>query len=354
MKTFKIRDKKNKNDISLYLETYENGKRTRTTLPFKKPIGKDPLSKQLAKEVELAADKYLHDKKTEYFNGINNINTPSKIMVKDYVSTHLSKYHKKDKRNVQGVCNKFIELLRSLNIEQLKMTEIKEIHIIELKNYLLKNHKGEGPASYFARFKKVLKNAEREGIITQDPSKYITINRDSSLRKDVLTDDEIKKLYKTTTSNTQVKNAFIFCLYTGLRWVDIKDLKYKDLDYENHRMNLIQSKTGKKLNVAVKKELFDIILPKRGERDLLVFNLPSLNSANKTLKYWCKRAGIDKHITWHCGRHTFATIVNINGTDHFTIQKMMGLTSTKYLGRYTTVPDELQLRHNDKRQSLLS
>lgn len=232
------------------------------------------------------------------------------------------------------------------------MSELGEYHVVLLKEHLMKYHKGEGAASYFARFKKVIKSAVREKVISDDPSFNITIKRKASAPKEVLTETEINILFNTDMENKTVKNAFIFSSYTGLRWVDIKELKFKHLDYDNFRLKKVQSKTDIELDVPVKDDQFKYILPTKGQDEEFVFKLPSHKTALKTLSKWCKKAGINKHITWHCARHSFATIGNELNTDQFTLMKMMGLASTKYLIRYTKVSDEQKLRMIDRRTSL--
>lgn len=65
------------------------------------------------------------------------------------------------------------------------------------------------------------------------------------LRKDVLSPEEIQKLIAChyDNENPTVRRAFIFCLYCGLRFCDVKDLTYKNVDYANRLLKFEQSKT---------------------------------------------------------------------------------------------------------------
>ena len=65
------------------------------------------------------------------------------------------------------------------------------------------------------------------------------------LRKDVLSPKEIQKLAAChyDNENPNVRRAFIFCLYCGLRFCDVKDLTYKNVDYANRLLKFEQSKT---------------------------------------------------------------------------------------------------------------
>jgi site-specific recombinase XerD len=58
------------------------------------------------------------------------------------------------------------------------------------------------------------------------------------------------------------------------------------------------------------------------------------------LSAWLKAAGITKKITFHCFRHTFATLQLTNGTDIYTVSKMLGHSNLKYTQVYAKVVDE--------------
>ena len=60
----------------------------------------------------------------------------------------------------------------------------------------------------------------------------------------------------------------------------------------------------------------------------------------KTLRRWTKRAGIDKHITWHCARHSFATNILNNGANIVVVANLLGHAGLKYVGKYVRALDE--------------
>ena len=72
----------------------------------------------------------------------------------------------------------------------------------------------------------------------------------------------------------------------------------------------------------------------RGNSDDFIFSdmLPDMDCTNKTLQSWMYRADIDKKITFHCGRHTFAVMMLDLGADIYTVSKLLGhrqLTTTQ-------------------------
>lgn len=93
--------------------------------------------------------------------------------------------------------------------------------------------------------------------------------------------------------------------------VILKDLTYKNVDYSNKLLKFEQNKTkGHSSASGVVIPLNDGLVSIIGEpladgnKDVLIFNIPSYESCCKSVKRWVKRAGIDKHISWHCARHS--------------------------------------------------
>lgn len=96
--------------------------------------------------------------------------------------------------------------------------------------------------------------------------------------------------------------------------VILKDLTYKNVDYSNKLLKFEQNKTkGHSSASGVVIPLNDGLVSIIGEpladgnKDVLIFNIPSYESCCKSVKRWVKRAGIDKHISWHCARHIISS-----------------------------------------------
>ena len=169
------------------------------------------------------------------------------------------------------------------------------------------------------------------------------------LRKDVLSPEEIQKLAAChyDNENPNVRRAFIFCLYCGLRFCDVKDLTYKNVDYANRLLKFEQSKTkGHSASSGVVIPLNDGLLSIIGEapadKNCLIFDLPTYESCCKSVKRWVKRAGIDKHISWHCARHSFAVNILNNGANIKTVASLLGHSGLKHTEKYTRAVDKLK------------
>lgn len=161
-----------------------------------------------------------------------------------------------------------------------------------------------------------------------------------TLRKEVLSREEIQQLLSTDYSglNAEVCRAFIFSLYTGVRYCDVCQLRFSNIDYANKLLLFEQLKTkGRSSNSHVEIPLNEGLLSLIGVRprtDELIFNLPSNTMCLRVLRHWVKRAGIDKHITWHCARHSFATLMLANGVDVKTTASLLGHSGLKHVDKY--------------------
>ena len=214
--------------------------------------------------------------------------------------------------------------------------------------YLQRISKGEGAHTTFARFKKMIRRAIEEDVIKCDPIAGVSIKVDPHrLTKDVLSTDEIQQLVQTrhTGQSDEIRRAFIFSLYTGLRWCDVKALTYDSIDYANRLLIFEQAKTrghstASSVAIPLKDSLLDLIgQAPDGERSALVFDLPSSTMCNKALRHWAARAGIEKHITWHCARHSLGTNLVSNGVDIKSVQSILGHSSLRHTEKYVRAVD---------------
>jgi len=166
-------------------------------------------------------------------------------------------------------------------------------------------------------------------------------------RKEILLLEEISILANTPIKSDQIKRAFLFSTLTGLRWVDIKKLTWDRINFENKTLNIRQSKTG--VDVAMHLNSASLsLLDNKGLPNELVFDLPTADGANKTVKAWVKRAKINKHITWHNARHSFGTNLILMGEDPYNTQTLMGQSTIQQIERYIKGAKEIKLMGTEK------
>ena len=209
------------------------------------------------------------------------------------------------------------------------------------------NLNGETPYNYFTKFKSLVRKAKKDKLLIDDPTEDIKVIRDEGLKKDILDFAEIQTLAGAYCGNDQVKKAFLFSLNTGLRWCDVKVLKWSSINLSECQMSVSQSKTGEQVATPLNETAIKLLGTAKKQTDL-VFNLPTANGANKTDKAWVKRAKIEKAITWHNARHSFGTNLIFNEVDVLTASKLLGHTSMKHTQRYVKASAEMKQNATNK------
>ena len=278
-----------------------------------------------------------------------------KITVASYIENYISHYRLKDVRSIKNALNKFQQFLREEKGKpNILMSSLNQVFIEDFKYYLQNEAglRGETPYSYWKRFKKVLKHAKKEGYIKAviyDDVKWESKNKkaESTLTKQVLTEDEIKILKNTYCGNNNVKGAFLFACYTGLGYAEFKKLKWKHI--VNNRLVIDRAKTNKEINIKLSPSALEILGPPQ-QSDNLIFDLKhkgkflSEVAIKKNLTNMMKRAKIEKNITFYCGRHTFAVRLLSNGANLKTVADALGHSSTahtiKYLNYVNSIKDD--------------
>lgn len=219
--------------------------------------------------------------------------------------------------------------------------EINERFLKGFVHFLEDRLNGESPSNYFAKLKQIIKAAVSEGVLLKNPADGIRVKRTQYIQKDVLNFHEIGLIAQTPLGNEMVKLAFLFCIFTGLRYCDVKALKWENILTDE--LKLVQQKT----KIAVTVPLFDnakSVLPQRGKNHELVFDLPSHTSCQKWVKRLVRDAGLDKKISWHCGRHTFGTNLIACGNDVTVVSKLLGHNSLVNTQRYVKVNQEMKAK----------
>lgn len=348
---FKVKHIRRKENLNLYLVA--------------KP--RTPIERQQNKETLALAEKIRFERQQKQLESESGYRLKKDVKIDFLVffQEYLDAYTKKDVRMIQSALQRFKDFLKETPeythyLRGIKPQQIDNEMMEAFAEYLQSRSVGEGAKSIYQRFKKVYKScAVKCNINYQKPfldadGKSITITIDEgALVKDFLSPEEEKQLMSThyTGENPEIRNAFVFCLYTGMRFCDVKDLTFGNFDFANRLLTYEQNKTkGHSKQSKVVLPVTDVILGLMGEqpeargKDELVFTLPSHTMCLKALKRWTKRAGIDKHITWHCARHSFGTNMAATaaqkGFSIRVVQEMMGHSSLTYTQRYTRVVDE--------------
>lgn len=217
-----------------------------------------------------------------------------------------------------------VEKLKTFNKrKKLLCSEIDEEFLITFKDYLNSTLNGITPFNYFKKLKRIIKEATIAKYFKTDPSQYLKNLKGITAEKDILTLKETISLSETYCSNDHVKRAFLFSCLTGLRFCDVKALVWSSIGRDNI-LTVVQIKTKEKLVMPLHPNAVDLLGKRKKEGEALVFDLPTHTGCLKILKKWTSEAEIDKHITWHCSRHTFATSLVFEEVGINTVSSLLG------------------------------
>lgn len=199
---------------------------------------------------------------------------------------------------------------------------------------------------YCQLIKTVLGMAKTDGIITDVPKTSEVLPKFEPSMRVFLTIDELRKLAETPCKRSDVKRAFLFCCFTGLRISDAKKLTMNDI--VNDVIVIRQKKTKDPVRIPLSASARALL-----EDGGLPFNIHNEVTINKDIGRWVRRAGIDKHVTFHCSRHTFATLELSNGIDIYTVSKLLGHQNVTTTQVYAKCIDEVKKKAVDAIPSLI-
>ena len=207
------------------------------------------------------------------------------------------------------------------------------------REYLLSVVSPNTTSTYYSNFKAMLNIALKKNIISKNPAIFIK-NPSVKAKREFLVEIEIKKISNDTIINQNIKNAFLFSCFTGLRISDIKSLTWKNV--KEQRLEVLQKKTSDTLRMKISSSAQNILSAQRNGDKLSdhIFRLPGEDAINKHIKRWILRNGIDKHITFHCARHTFATLCLTYDIDIYTVSKLLGHKDIKHTQIYAKIIDK--------------
>lgn len=291
----------------------------------------------------------------ELYNELDQIQAEQKEKSQEnfvkYFEALIKKRHKNSSASIRVNWKRAIDFLISYQGSEIPFSKIDIKFCEDFKNFLLNaprggNKKGilsqNSASTYFSVFKAALKQAFIDGYFTLDISAKIKGIPNEESRREYLTIDELNTLVATPCENDVLKRAALFSALTGLRHSDIQKLKWNEISIESNqpRISFTQKKTKGVEYMPISQQALEICGTPKSPNDLVFENLTNPAWINRPLKNWVEKAGIQKNITFHCFRHTFATLQLSNGTDIYTVSKMLGHTNVKTTQVYAKVIDE--------------
>ncbi len=233
-----------------------------------------------------------------------------------------------------------------------EIAEVNAMFVRDLEHYLktVRGCSHNTSIKYVSNFKKIVRIALANGWLKVDPFANIRYKFDE-VDLAYLDERELKLLMKIQLPNNrmqQVKDVYLFCCFTGLAFVDAKTLSSEDI-VDNDGSQWIKKRRTKTKNWSTVPLLEPAkkILDNYKSHPSCVKNnrlLPVISNQkmNSYLKEIAKFAGIEKHLSTHTARHTFATTVTLgNQVSMEVVSKMLGHSSINMTKRYARVADEL-------------
>jgi integrase len=343
----KLRKRKMKSgNTSLYLEYYRNGKQEYEYLKLYLIDGKTKENKEALDLAEKIRVKRQNEVETQTFGFVKDLKGSDFL---EYFRLLLDRRKGSNKDNWHSAYN----YLKDFSGGKIMFSSINEKWLNDFKNYLdnVKVLKRTGKLSqnskfsYFNKVKAALQQAWEEKIISENPAKRIKSFKVAETSREYLTLEELRKLFNTDCDIEILKTAFIFSALTGIRWIDINLMKWENLvdTPTGHVYRFRQKKTGGVESLPISHQAFNLLPERKGAKERVFEGLKYSAWHNIKLIKWCVTAGITRHITFHSARHTFATLQLSNGTDIYTVSKLLGHRELKTTQVYAKVIDQKKI-----------
>ena len=360
--TIAIRQRKPKGGIiQLYLDIYNpNEKKNRTNKAldlflYEHPT---PTQKKSNKETMDVAEKIRSKFTLELAynnNGLSDLNPKEKDSI-DFISYFLVQTKNRyESKNNYGNWDSVHKHLQNFCPKGIPINQVDTKWLTDFKIYL--QHKAKKKSneplsqstlhSYFNKVKACLNQAHRDDLILKNPAQTVKGFKEGEVQREYLTFEELQRVVQVDCAIPNMKRAFIFSCLTGIRWSDITNLTWGDLqhseadDYWFIRFRQQKTKGVETLPIQLQARN---LLGEIGKKDELIFKGLKYSAwHNVKLQQWVMKAGISKTITFHCARHTFATLQMTNGTDIYTVSKLLGHRELKTTQLYAKIIDHKKI-----------
>lgn len=364
----KLREKSLSNgNRSLYLDIYQNGSRSYEFLQMYLVPETSKEAKQRNKETIAAAVAIKSQRIDEIYQGKAGkvVNPWSGAFLIDWMADY------KQRKAETSQSNNYAALIQNTinHLERYKgrarMADVDAAFCKGFVTYLKKKaftsagaHLSEKAVyDYYLTFSIALNQAEREGVIQANPFHKLDksekpINPQST--RTYLTIEEVRSLIESDACREDVKRAFLFACFSGLRISDICSLRWGNLETTNGITRLTKEivKTRRTLTIKLSSQALRWLPGNRGAADEFIFPLPCLNTICYQLKKWAADANIQKNVSFHTARHTFATMNLTADVDLIVVRDLLGHKDISTTQIYAEIIDKKKEAAVDKVSAL--
>jgi integrase len=361
----KLRQKKiSGNRHSLYLDFYpaiphpETGEPTRREFlglylfdSEKNPIDKQGNKEtfQIAEQIRQQRENYLN--KPEIYTGFEK----EQLRIKELGEKNFVEYFKSlaDKRKATNHDN-WVSAYNYLCVftkGNLKFADVNEKFCNDFKEYLLttKSNKStkttlaqNSAVSYFNKLKATLKQAYKDGYLSNDLNVKIECIETQDTIKQTLTIEELNLLANSECRNPALKKYVLFAALTGMPFKEMQNLNWGQVEVSETfgiRIKMIRQKTGKPYLVNIPEQAYSL-MGERKEQNDKVFE--GINNRDRYYFFplWLVEVGIKKVMTFHDLRHTYGCLQIDAGTDIYTLQGNMGHSTPRQSMKYGRISDQ--------------
>ena len=348
----RIRFKKLANgSVSVYLAINVNGRRTYDYLKLYLVPETDQTAKLQNRQTMEAVYAIKAQRILQITNGAAGIKKDlrNKMRLVDWLKIYQDRQVNKGKRGAKRWVRTMIFVIegydggKDATLADIDLQWLTDFMIYLMNDYVTykKTKLTNGTVDNYLRCLKAAFNvAVEEGIMPTNP--MLALDRShlkgTTYEREFLSVEEVKKLIDTPCRRPDIKGAFLFSCFCGLRISDVRSLQWKHVVTAGGKMYLkiTQFKTRRPLSIPLSRQALRW-MPERGGAVEDEYIFPPLSKNMTVLDDWAKEAGINKHITFHVSRHTFATMELTMGADIYTTSKLLGHTSVATTQIYAKV-----------------
>jgi integrase len=240
--------------------------------------------------------------------------------------------------------------------EKIQTHQLSDSHIRRYRTFLLTTNNLRAKktqklsintaSTYYKHFIAVLKKAFKRNLILTDLADNAEYIKEEETHREYLTEEELGVLWKTEVKIEKIKHMAFFAALTGLRFVDILNLKWESVYNDKHQGSYIKLKEQKTANIhnhPISKSAYKL-LEIQGKGKGRIFKDIKYSQVVRPLKKWIEASGIRKKITFHNFRHSYATLQLANGTDIYVVSKLLGHKNISTTQIYTKVMDRNKIK----------